>query len=81
MNNTINRISQVIVEHLDVAEDRLQDTTSFSKELSLDSLDAMDLLMAIDEEFGVRIDAKEMEKVDNLNELVAIITRHIDKSH
>ncbi len=73
MNDIKDRIRRVIVEHLDVAEDQLQDTTSFAKELGLDSLDAMDLLMAIDEEFGVRIDPKKMEQVDNLNELMAIL--------
>lgn len=67
------KVKKVIVEHLGVDPDKLQDTASFTEVLGLDSLDAMDLLMAIDEAFGIRISPEKMEQIDTLDELVAVI--------
>lgn len=67
------KVKQVMLEHLDIPADGFEDDTSFSRQLGLDSLDAMDLLMAIDEAFGVRIPAQRMDHIDNLNQLVAAL--------
>lgn len=66
-------VKKVIVEHLDVDPEMIQDTSSFTDQLGLDSLDAMDLLMAVDEAFGIRIPPQDMESIDNLNDLVKVI--------
>ena len=73
-------VKKVIVEHLDVNPDILNGTTSFSEVLGLDSLDAMDLLMAIDEAFGIRIPPEKMEAIDTLDELVTVIAEATSQS-
>ncbi len=73
MSDLKERVKQVIIEHLDIANAQFDDDTSFSQQLGLDSLDAMDLLMAIDEAFNVRIPPKRMEQIDNLKQLVEAI--------
>ena len=72
-NDLKERVKQVILEHLEIPAEGFDDDTSFSQQLGLDSLDAMDLLLAIDEAFGVRIPAERMDHVDNLNQLVAAL--------
>lgn len=72
-NDLKERVKQVIPEHLEIPAEGFDDDTSFSQQLGLDSLDAMDLLLAIDEAFGVRIPAERMDHVDNLNQLVAAL--------
>lgn len=72
-----DKVKGVIVEHLGVDPDKLHDNTSFSEVLGLDSLDAMDLLMAIDEAFGIRIPPEKMEHIDTLDQLVAAIAEQL----
>ena len=64
-----------MIAHLDVDPQAVQGDTSFAKTLGLDSLDAMDLLIAIDEAFHIRIPPKDMETIDTLDELVAVIQK------
>ena len=78
MTELKEKTKQVIVEHLEVDPDKLDGNTSFSKELGLDSLDAMDLLLAIDEAFDIRVPTKDMAEIDTLDELVSAIEDAID---
>ncbi|PHQ80769.1 MAG: hypothetical protein COB66_03975 [Coxiella sp. (in: Bacteria)] len=71
------RVRTVVIEYLDVDPNILEDDTSFAATLGLDSLDAMDLLMAVDEAFSVRIPPKEMDGVDSLAQLVAMLEKHL----
>lgn len=74
MNDDIEmRLRQLMFEHLDISANQLQLDTSFSKQLGLDSLDAMDLLLAINESFGVRIEPEKMDDVDNLQQLIDVL--------
>ena len=72
-DNTFTRLQQVIVDHLEIPADKIVPTAHLAKDLGLDSLDAMDLLMAIDETFQVRIPPEKMEAVDTVSALVALI--------
>lgn len=78
-NELKQQVKQVMMDHLDIPAEGFDDNTSFSQQLGLDSLDAMDLLMAIDETFGVRIPAKQMDKIDNLAELTAALQALMNK--
>lgn len=73
MSELKQQVKQVMIEHLDIADKDFDGHTSFTQQLALDSLDAMDLLMAVDEAFNVRIPVKRMESVDTLDQLVAAI--------
>lgn len=79
-NELKQKVKQVMLEHLEISAEGFDDDTSFSQQLGLDSLDAMDLLLAIDEAFGVRIPAKRMDQIDNLNQLTAALEELMKKS-
>ena len=76
MNSDLkDEIKKVMIAHLDVDPQAIDDNASFTETLGLDSLDAMDLLIAIDEAFHIRIPPKEMETIDTLDELVAVVQK------
>ena len=66
-------VKKVMVEYLSIDANQIQDDTSFTKELGLDSLDTMDLLMALNEAFNIRVSPEQIQPVDTLDELVALI--------
>ncbi len=73
MSDLEEQVRAVILEHLDIADKQFDRQASFNKQLGMDSLDAMDLLLAIDETFKVRIPVTTMEQIDNLQQLVDAI--------
>lgn len=74
-NELESRIKQIIVEHLGVAVEKVTDTALFNQDLGADSLDAMDLLMAVNEEFSIRIPPEDMEKIQTVQDLVNAVTK------
>ena len=66
-------LKSMLVDHLSIEADLITDEASFVKELDIDSLDAMDLLMAINEDFDIDIPPKEMDSIDNLVQLTAMV--------
>lgn len=67
------RVNQIIVEQLGVKPEQVTEEAHFENDLGADSLDSVELVMAIEEEFGIEIsdeDAERMKKVkDVLNYL------------
>ncbi len=69
------QIKTIIVEHLGVPQERVTETASFSKDLNADSLDALDLLMAINEAFNINISPEKMMSLETVQDLVqAVLT-------
>ncbi len=76
MSDSIEKkLRALMVEHLDIDPNQLQLDTSFSQQLDLDSLDAMDLLLAIDEAMGIRVDPDAMGQVDTLQQLIDAVSQ------
>ena len=57
------RVKKIIVEHLNVNEDKVTDNASFVDDLGADSLDTVELVMALEEEFGCEISDEMSEKI------------------
>ena len=76
MTDTKERLKAIIIENLDIDSEALTDTASFERELGMDSLDAMDLMLAADEAFDIRLEREEMEKIDNLAAFTQVIDAH-----
>ena len=74
-NELNNRIKQIIVEHLGVEAEKVTDTALFNQDLGADSLDAMDLLMAVNEEFDTRIPPEDMEKIQTVQDLINAVDK------
>ncbi|THB72062.1 MAG: acyl carrier protein [Desulfovibrio sp.] len=74
MDDVKNKVKGIIVEQLGVPEDEVKEDASFVEDLGADSLDLTELVMAMEEEFGVEIDdddAQKMMKVKDVYDYIA----------
>ena len=71
------RVKKVAVEQLNVNNDEVTLEASFTKDLGADSLDQVELVMALEEEFGVEIPDEEAEKITTVGEAVKYISSHL----
>ncbi|MEM9081364.1 MAG: acyl carrier protein [Verrucomicrobiota bacterium] len=69
------RIKDIIVEQLGVNEDQVTSEAKLLEDLGADSLDAVELVMAIEEEFGLEVPDEEAEKLGSLGEIVAYVEK------
>ncbi len=63
MADFIERVKKIIIEQLDVAEEDVVPSASFVDDLGADSLDQVELIMAMEEEFNVAISDEDAEKI------------------
>ena len=63
MSDISDRVKKIVVEHLNVEESTISDTSSFIDDLGADSLDTVELVMAFEEEFGIEIPDDDAEKI------------------
>ena len=71
--STFDRVKKVVVEQLDVAEDEVTAQASFVDDLGADSLDVVELVMGLEEEFDVEIPDEDAEKITTVQEAVTYI--------
>jgi acyl carrier protein len=71
--STFERVKKVVVEQLDVAEDEVTPQASFVDDLGADSLDVVELVMGLEEEFDVEIPDEDAEKITTVQEAVEYI--------
>ena len=64
------KIRELIAEQLSVDEDTIEMETNLMKDLEADSLDAVEIIMAIEEEFDIEIPDEEAEKFQTVADLV-----------
>ena len=74
------RVRKIIVEQLGVKEDQVVDNASFVNDLGADSLDTVELVMALEEEFNTDIPDTEAEKITTVKEAVDYIKAHVKES-
>ncbi len=67
------KIKEVIVEQLGVDAERVKSEASFIDDLGADSLDIVELVMAMEEEFGIEIPDEEAEKLKTVNDVVSYL--------
>ncbi|MBQ1431272.1 MAG: acyl carrier protein [Firmicutes bacterium] len=68
-----DKIREIIVEQLQVDEDEITLETNLMKDLSADSLDAVEIIMAIEDEYGFEIPDEEAEKMQTVQDLVNFV--------
>lgn len=71
--STFDRVKKVVVEQLDVAEDEVTPQASFVDDLGADSLDVVELVMGLEEEFDIEIPDEDAEKITTVQEAVTYI--------
>lgn len=67
------KVKEIIVEQLGVAEDAVTEEASFIDDLGADSLDIVELIMALEEEFDIEIPDSDAEKVVTIGDVVDYI--------
>ncbi|KPL04559.1 MAG: acyl carrier protein [candidate division Zixibacteria bacterium SM23_73_2] len=67
------RVKEIIVEQLGVEPAQVTEGASFVNDLGADSLDTVELVMALEEEFGLEIPDEEAEKITTVGEAIAYI--------
>ena len=71
--STFDRVKKVVVEQLDVNEDEVTVAASFVDDLGADSLDVVELVMGLEEEFDVEIPDEDAEKIATVEAAVSYI--------
>jgi acyl carrier protein len=75
MADIIERVKKIIIEQLDVAEEDVVPTASFVDDLGADSLDQVELIMAMEEEFNVSISDEDAEKIATVQDAITYIQK------
>ena len=73
MTSVEDRVKKIVVEQLGVSEDQVTPDASFVDDLGADSLDTVELVMALEEEFAAEIPDDEAEKITTVKQAVEFI--------
>jgi acyl carrier protein len=76
MASVEERVKQIIVEQLGVDEGEVTPTASFVDDLGADSLDTVELVMALEEAFGIEIPDEDAEKIITVQDAINYIEKH-----
>ena len=79
MSTIEERVKKIVVEQLGVKEDEVQPSSSFVDDLGADSLDTVELVMALEEEFETEIPDEEAEKITTVQQAIDYIAAHVKK--
>ena len=77
MSNIEERVKKIVVEQLGVKEDDVNNGSSFVDDLGADSLDTVELGMALEEEFECEIPDEEAEKITNVQQAIDYVKAHV----
>jgi len=76
MSTIEERVRKVVVEQLEVSDDQVTPEASFVDDLGADSLDTVELVMALEEEFGIEIPDDQAENIAQVKDAVKYIEEH-----
>lgn len=74
------KVKEIIVDQLGVEEDEVTPEASFIEDLGADSLDIVELIMALEEEFGIEIPDEDAEKITTVQQAIDYINERRNKS-
>jgi acyl carrier protein len=77
--STYERMKKIVVEQLGVDEEDVKPEASFVDDLNADSLDLVELIMSLEEEFGAEISDEDAENIRTVQDAVDYIEEHGDK--
>ena len=68
--NMLEKIKEIVADQLGIDEDDIKLESNFKEELEADSLDLFELVMALEEEYGVEIPSEDLEKIATVNDII-----------
>ncbi|MGO5051603.1 acyl carrier protein [Lachnospiraceae bacterium LCP25S3_G4] len=72
----LEKVKELVAEGLGVELSTITEMSSFKEDLGADSLDLFELVMSLEEEFGVEIPTEDLEKITTIGEVVKYIESH-----
>lgn len=73
MSDVNQKVKEIIMERLGVSEEKITPEASFINDLGADSLDTVELMMELEEAFGVSIEDEEAEKIQTVKDAVSYL--------
>ena len=79
MESIEQRVKKIVAEQLGVNESEIKTESSFVDDLGADSLDTVELVMALEEEFECEIPDEEAEKITTVQQAIDYVSAHLKK--
>ena len=73
---SLEKVTDIIVEQLGVNADQVKPEAKLVEDLGADSLDAVELVMAIEEEFGLEVPDEEAEKLQSVGDILTYVEKN-----
>lgn len=71
----LERIKEIVAENLGAEVENLTNETSFKEDLGADSLDLMEMVMALEDEYSIEIPTEDLEQIQTIGDVVAYIEK------
>ncbi len=78
MSSVEERVKKIVIEQLGVKEEEVTNEASFVDDLGADSLDTVELVMALEEEFKTEIPDEEAENITTVNQAVSYVNANLE---
>lgn len=72
----LEKIKEMVAENLGVDADTITAESNFKEDLGADSLDLFELVMALEEEFGVEIPTEDLEQIATVGDVIKYVEEH-----
>jgi len=77
MSDTFTRVKNIVVDRLGVKEEQVTKEATFKDDLGADSLDVVELIMELEDEFDLEISDEDAEKINTVGDVVTYIDQHM----
>ena len=73
MSDKLDQVKHLIAEQLGVSEDEISEDSNLVEDLDADSLDIVELVMAFEDEFGVKVPDDQLENIKTVGDIIKIL--------